>query len=225
MDYAADDPWNTPDMQRNHRHGPEQPSNGAAESGQKDFGRSPAEAPARTTSTFTTHTTDEDEDEPGRDPSRPSADSLPENGSVGGGNGGWGFLDGNPPSAAGGFGPSETAPLLPPQAANPFLGSGGSSPGQRGGARQSNIPGPSRTLGGAAGRTGSSVEETVLVVLMPEKEGIFLFQHHNYEVTSTRRASKVVRRYSDFVWLLDCLHKRYPFRVLPLLPPKRVAGR
>lgn len=63
-----------------------------------------------------------------------------------------------------------------------------------------------------------------MVTLMPEKEGVFLFQHHNYEVTSARRGSKVVRRYSDFVWLLDCLHKRYPFRVLPLLPPKRVAG-
>lgn len=25
------------------------------------------------------------------------------------------------------------------------------------------------------------------------------------------------------MWLLDCLHKRYPFRALPLLPPKRVA--
>jgi sorting nexin-8 len=58
---------------------------------------------------------------------------------------------------------------------------------------------------------------------MPEKEGIFMFQHHNYEVSSVRRGSKVIRRYSDFVWLLDCLHKRYPFRVLPLLPPKRVA--
>jgi len=61
------------------------------------------------------------------------------------------------------------------------------------------------------------------VTLMPEKEGLFMFQHHNYEVTSQRRGSKVVRRYSDFVWLLDCLHKRYAFRVLPLLPPKRVA--
>jgi sorting nexin-8 len=58
---------------------------------------------------------------------------------------------------------------------------------------------------------------------MPEKEGIFMFQHHNYEVMSQRRGGKVVRRYSDFVWLLDCLHKRYPFRVLPLLPPKRMA--
>src|SRR4051794_41043581 len=48
---------------------------------------------------------------------------------------------------------------------------------------------------------------------------------HNYQVASARRGSKVVRRYSDFVWLLDCLQKRYPFRQLPLLPPKRVGGK
>lgn len=58
---------------------------------------------------------------------------------------------------------------------------------------------------------------------MPEKEGVFMFQHHNYEITSQRRGSKVIRRYSDFVWLLDCLQKRFPFRMLPLLPPKRVS--
>ena len=52
-----------------------------------------------------------------------------------------------------------------------------------------------------------------------------MFQHNNYEVKSARRGSTVIRRYSDFVWLLDCLHKRYPFRQLPLLPPKRVAGK
>ena len=68
-------------------------------------------------------------------------------------------------------------------------------------------------------------EETVTVSLLPEKEGMFLFQHRNYEVKSARRASSVVRRYSDFVWLLDCLHKRYPFRGLPLLPPKTIAGK
>jgi sorting nexin-8 len=65
-------------------------------------------------------------------------------------------------------------------------------------------------------------EELVTVNLLEEKEGMFMFQHRNYEVASIRRSSKVIRRYSDFVWLLDCLHKRYPFRQLPLLPPKRV---
>jgi sorting nexin-8 len=69
------------------------------------------------------------------------------------------------------------------------------------------------------------VEETITVTTIAEKEGMFMFQHRNYEVTSARRNSKVIRRYSDFVWLLDCLHKRYPFRQLPLLPPKRVASK
>ncbi|KAE8349889.1 hypothetical protein BDV28DRAFT_160107 [Aspergillus coremiiformis] len=79
-----------------------------------------------------------------------------------------------------------------------------------------------RSLG--IGRASSPpVEEVVTVTLLPEKEGMFMFQHRNYEVKSARRGSTVVRRYSDFVWLLDCLHKRYPFRQLPLLPPKRLS--
>ncbi|OKL58077.1 Sorting nexin mvp1 [Talaromyces atroroseus] len=80
-----------------------------------------------------------------------------------------------------------------------------------------------RALGGGR-MTGLGVEEVVTVTLLPEKEGLFMFQHRNYEVKSARRGSSVVRRYSDFVWLLDCLQKRYTFRQLPLLPPKRVAA-
>jgi sorting nexin-8 len=71
----------------------------------------------------------------------------------------------------------------------------------------------------------SGPEEVITVTSLPEKEGMFMFQHRNYQVTSARRNSKVIRRYSDFAWLLDCLHKRYPFRQLPLLPPKRVASK
>jgi sorting nexin-8 len=78
--------------------------------------------------------------------------------------------------------------------------------------------------------TGSSsrpaltgAEETISISVLNEKEGMFMFQHRHDQVFSPKRQSKVVRRYSDFVWLLDCLHKRYPFRQLPLLPPKRVA--
>ncbi|KAI4159104.1 MAG: hypothetical protein LQ342_006881 [Letrouitia transgressa] len=78
-----------------------------------------------------------------------------------------------------------------------------------------------RSLGG--GRTNRDIGETITVTLLPDKEGMFMFQYRNYEVKSARRGSTVIRRYSDFVWLLDCLHKRYPFRQLPLLPPKRVA--
>jgi sorting nexin-8 len=71
----------------------------------------------------------------------------------------------------------------------------------------------------------SGAEEVVTITSLPEKEGPLFFQHRNYQVTSARRGTKVIRRYSDFVWLLDCLHKRYPFRQLPLLPPKRVASK
>ncbi|KAL4931894.1 sorting nexin Mvp1 [Aspergillus undulatus] len=73
------------------------------------------------------------------------------------------------------------------------------------------------------GQVPTQVKEVVTVTLLQEKEGMFMFQHRNYEVKSARRGSTVVRRYSDFVWLLDCLHKRYPFRQLPLLPPKRIS--
>jgi sorting nexin-8 len=97
----------------------------------------------------------------------------------------------------GGFGPpGDEAPIITPQ-------------------RRSNNLGRS---------TNPQVEETVTVALLPEKEGLFMFQHRNYEVKSARRGSTVIRRYSDFVWLLDCLQKRFPFRQLPLLPPKRVSG-
>lgn len=123
-------------------------------------------------------------------------------------------MDGNN-AAGGGF--NEQA-ANPPR--TPYAGTG--TVRERGGSLPT-APVPSRTIG--SGRTGAAVGEVITVTLMPEKEGMFLFQHHNYEVTSSRRGSKVIRRYSDFVWLLDCLHKRYPFRALPLLPPKRVAGK
>ena len=90
---------------------------------------------------------------------------------------------------------------------------------------QSNRPGqqPSRSVSGSV-TIPTGTGESVTVTLLPEKEGMFLFQHHNYEVKTVRKGTSVVRRYSDFVWLLDCLQKRYPFRRLPLLPPKRVQG-
>ncbi|KAJ6133953.1 hypothetical protein N7523_000275 [Penicillium sp. IBT 18751x] len=83
--------------------------------------------------------------------------------------------------------------------------------------------GPRRRSFGLSRPTNLQVEETVSITLLQEKEGMFMFQHRNYEVKSPRRGSTVVRRYSDFVWLLDCLQKRFPFRQLPLLPPKRVS--
>ncbi|OLL23107.1 Sorting nexin mvp1, partial [Neolecta irregularis DAH-3] len=71
--------------------------------------------------------------------------------------------------------------------------------------------------------TGSGESDHVAVSVVPEKEGILGFKHVNYQLTSARKASQVVRRYSDFVWLSASLLSRYPYRTIPLLPPKRFA--
>ncbi|GAB5588904.1 Sorting nexin mvp1 [Umbelopsis nana] len=65
--------------------------------------------------------------------------------------------------------------------------------------------------------------DLVKVNVAPEREG-FLFKHTNYVVESQQRSSVVLRRYSDFWWLLETLMKRYPFRILPNLPPKKLGG-
>ncbi|KAG0199650.1 Sorting nexin mvp1 [Mortierella sp. GBA30] len=64
--------------------------------------------------------------------------------------------------------------------------------------------------------------DTIRINFAPEKEGIFLFKHVNYIVESKNRQTTVVRRYSDFWWMLEVLSKRFPFRILPNLPPKRL---
>ncbi|KAF9149780.1 Sorting nexin mvp1 [Linnemannia schmuckeri] len=64
--------------------------------------------------------------------------------------------------------------------------------------------------------------DVIRITFAPEKEGIFLFRHTNYIVESKARQTTVIRRYSDFWWLLDILAKRFPYRILPNLPPKRL---
>jgi sorting nexin-8 len=124
--------------------------------------------------------------------------------------GGWGAYDGN-----------TSTPFR--QSVDNTAGGGGFGAGAAAGEGQPPVEAPSRAFGGGRISVGG-VEENIVVSLLPEKEGVFMFQHHNYHVASVRRGSKVVRRYSDFVWLLDCLQRRFPFRQLPLLPPKRVGG-
>lgn len=102
-----------------------------------------------------------------------------------------------------------------------FGGSGAATGGGFG--DDPNSPAAPRRPTAPRNTTSRGAEENVTVNILEGKEGMFMFQHRNYEVASVRRNSKVIRRYSDFVWLLDCLHKRYPFRQLPLLPPKRMA--
>lgn len=138
------------------------------------------------------------------------------------GNGTNGRVDGSTPSTSWGSGWGDhndaSSDAFGPPGPPSFGGFGSSGGGQgEGGGHYGRSIGAGRT-------TTPQLTEEVTVTLLPEKEGVFMFQHRNYEVKSARRGSTVIRRYSDFVWLLDCLHKRYPFRQLPLLPPKRVAG-
>jgi len=73
--------------------------------------------------------------------------------------------------------------------------------------------------------------DIITIQEIPEKEGL-LFKHTNYLVahlvplpdTDATNDRKVVRRYSDFVWLLEVLLKKYPFRLIPELPPKKIAS-
>ncbi|KAI9310557.1 hypothetical protein BX666DRAFT_1869510, partial [Dichotomocladium elegans] len=66
--------------------------------------------------------------------------------------------------------------------------------------------------------------EEIKITIAPEREG-FIFKHVNYIVESQKRSSIVLRRFSDFWWLMEVLARRYPFRALPNLPPKKVGGR
>ncbi|CAG8594286.1 6103_t:CDS:10 [Acaulospora morrowiae] len=63
--------------------------------------------------------------------------------------------------------------------------------------------------------------DVITVKFAPEREG-FLFKHVNYIVESQRLGTRVIRRYSDFWWLMECLVKKYPYRILPALPPKKI---
>lgn len=198
LENLDEDPWSSPALHKGHTHIVNNEATPPSSSTAAKPIRNGLTEPSRTTSAFTTYSDHPSSPMPsGGDTREPSMD---------GGAGGWGS-EGRP---SGGF---------------PTAGQSGGGFGSSG-EDQGNHTGGSigRSLGG--GRTiNRGVEETVTVTLLPEKEGMFMFQHHNYELKSARRASSVIRRYSDFVWLLDCLHKRYPFRALPLLPPKRVAGK
>jgi len=196
LENLDDDPWASPALHKNHTHAVNNEATPSSNPTAARPLRNGLSEPSRTTSAFTTHSQDPTSTSPSM-ATDPPAD---------GGGGGWGS-DGPPNSSFTGAGQQGLS-------GGGFGDEQGSHTGENSG----------RSLGG--GRTyNRGVEETVTITLLPEKEGMFMFQHHNYEVKCARKASSVIRRYSDFVWLLDCLHKRYPFRQLPLLPPKRVAGK
>lgn len=197
----GDDPWASPSMHKGHNHDSQPASYAQAASlSNGNVNGANSEPPhIRTTSNFTTTSNTENHD------SSTAAASSFENSRPPTSESGWGGYAGsndgfNAAPGNQGFGPSQGGDDSDPNNLRRPLGA-------------------SRT----SGTTGP--EELVTVNVLEEKEGMFLFQHRNYEVASIRRNSRVIRRYSDFVWLLDCLHKKFPFRQLPLLPPKRVASK
>jgi sorting nexin-8 len=58
-------------------------------------------------------------------------------------------------------------------------------------------------------------------VTIQGQQGFILNRYTVYEII-TEHGTPVHRRYSEFTFLWDCLVRRYPFRLLPALPPKRV---
>ena len=60
-------------------------------------------------------------------------------------------------------------------------------------------------------------------VLSTEDVNLF-FYHLDLVYDPVQRGAPVSRRYSEFTFLWDCLVRRYPFRLLPQLPPKRIGG-
>ncbi|ERL88422.1 hypothetical protein D910_05808 [Dendroctonus ponderosae] len=63
--------------------------------------------------------------------------------------------------------------------------------------------------------------DLIVVQLVPEKKGLFL-KYSEYLVASKRFGSKVTRRYNDFVALHEVLLNRFPYRLVPSLPPKKI---
>ncbi|CAF0891827.1 unnamed protein product [Rotaria sordida] len=65
--------------------------------------------------------------------------------------------------------------------------------------------------------------DTIQVNVAPEKKGVII-RHFEYEVTSMHYKNKVSRRYNDFVALHELLSLKYPFRIIPQLPPKKTVN-
>ncbi|KAG1880479.1 hypothetical protein C8R48DRAFT_752252 [Suillus tomentosus] len=101
--------------------------------------------------------------------------------------------------------------------------------GSNGGGSDFAAPRSATTInGGAASSLAGSglprewwkTQETVDVTIQGQ-QGFILNRYTVYEI-NTEHGAPVHRRYSEFAFLWDCLVRRYPFRLLPALPPKRV---
>lgn len=79
---------------------------------------------------------------------------------------------------------------------------------------------PSNLAGSGLPKDWWRKQETVKVNILG-MQGFILNRYMVYEIM-TDRGAPVHRRYSEFAFLWDCLARRYPFRLFPALPPKRI---
>lgn len=63
--------------------------------------------------------------------------------------------------------------------------------------------------------------DDVAVEILPEKKGV-LMKHTEYLVKSLAFDSSVPRRYTDFEVFYELLIARFPYRLVPKLPPKKI---
>ncbi|KAK4874561.1 hypothetical protein RN001_013921 [Aquatica leii] len=84
---------------------------------------------------------------------------------------------------------------------------------------QNNLP---KNLG-QLGLSYSDIKQfdTINIELVPEKKGLII-KYSEYIVSSRRFNSKVTRRYNDFLALYELLLGRFPYRMVPRLPPKKM---
>ncbi|TFK39780.1 hypothetical protein BDQ12DRAFT_711883 [Crucibulum laeve] len=90
-----------------------------------------------------------------------------------------------------------------------------------GGAAGSLVNGAPSTLSGSGlPKEWWKRQEAVKIAILGQ-QGFILNRYTVYELSSDR-GTPVSRRYSEFVYLWEVLLRRYPFRLFPALPPKRI---
>ncbi|KAF5387312.1 hypothetical protein D9757_005774 [Collybiopsis confluens] len=81
---------------------------------------------------------------------------------------------------------------------------------------------PSTVTGTGLSKEWWKKQKSVNVTIQGQ-QGFILNRYTVYQI-STDRGPSVIRRYSEFVFLWDCIYRRYPFRLFPALPPKRIGS-
>ncbi|KAI9510052.1 hypothetical protein F5148DRAFT_977311 [Russula earlei] len=117
-----------------------------------------------------------------------------------------------------------TAAVAPPPADDPWMTGarfGGAAPFGAAGGVINGGGAPSSSVAGTGLPPGWWKRLEKVTVRFSGQQGFVLNRYMLYGIT-TERGGTVQRRYSEFAFLWDCLVRRYPFRLLPQLPPKRI---